>query len=76
MSDSEIQEEEEEVCCEVPHFLVGLKDHACGEPEGGNMRNASEPYDEEEEEDDLVKTLQLLILRGGQESKVVVGISM
>lgn len=57
MSKSEIQEEEEEVCSDLSHFLVGLEDHACGELEGGNMKNASETYDEEEEDDDLVNTL-------------------
>lgn len=74
MSKSKIQEEE--VCREVPHFLVGLEDHVCGELEGGNMRNASEPYDEEEEDDDLVKTLKLLILRCGQDRNKVLVFSM
>lgn len=56
MSKSEGQEEEE-VCSEVPHFLVGFEGHVCGELECGNMKNISETYDEEEEDDDLVKTL-------------------
>lgn len=54
MSKSEGQEE---VCGGVTHFLVGFEDHECGELEGGNMKNVTEPYDEEEEDDDLVKTL-------------------
>lgn len=73
MSKSGIQEEE--VCSEVPHFMAGLEGHACGELDCGNM-NASEPYDEEEEDDDLVNTLKLFMLRGGQERNVVLGISM
>lgn len=56
MSKSEGQVEEE-VFSEVTHFLIGFEDHAHGELEGGNMKNISEPYDEEEEEDDLVKAL-------------------
>lgn len=56
MSKSEGQLEEE-VFSEVTYFLVGFEGHACRELEGGNMKNISEPYDEEEEDDDLVKTL-------------------
>lgn len=70
MSVSEGQEEE--VHIEVPRFLVGFEDHVCEELECGNM-NVSEPYDEEEEDDDLVKTLQLLNLRCGQEGSVALG---
>lgn len=57
MSRSKEQEEKEVVVCsESPRFLVGFEDHVCGEPEGENMRNTSEAYDEEEEDDDLVNT--------------------
>ncbi|XP_060784095.1 inositol hexakisphosphate and diphosphoinositol-pentakisphosphate kinase 1 isoform X1 [Neoarius graeffei] len=62
MSKSEGQEEEErEVCSEVPHFLVGFKDHVCGELECGNMKNISETYDEEEEDDDLASERQIVV---------------
>lgn len=56
MSKSEGQEEEE-VCSKVTRFLVGFEDHTSGELEGENMKNVSETYDEEDEEEDLVKTL-------------------
>ncbi|XP_053091422.1 inositol hexakisphosphate and diphosphoinositol-pentakisphosphate kinase 1 isoform X14 [Pangasianodon hypophthalmus] len=59
MSKSEIQEEE--VCTEVSRFLVGVEDHVCGKLEGGNMKNVSEPYDEEEEDDDLASERQIVV---------------
>ncbi|KAK3564729.1 hypothetical protein QTP86_024884 [Hemibagrus guttatus] len=60
MSKSEGQVEEE-VCSEVTRFLVGFEDHAHGELEGGNMKNVPEPYDEEEEEDDLASDRQIVV---------------
>ncbi|XP_058252569.1 inositol hexakisphosphate and diphosphoinositol-pentakisphosphate kinase 2 isoform X6 [Hemibagrus wyckioides] len=60
MSESEGQVEEE-VCSEVTRFLVGFEDHARRELEGGNMKNISEPYDEEEEDDDLDSERQIVV---------------
>ncbi|XP_053361332.1 inositol hexakisphosphate and diphosphoinositol-pentakisphosphate kinase 2 isoform X4 [Clarias gariepinus] len=62
MSRSKEQEEKEVVVCsESPRFLVGFEDHVCGEPEGENMRNTSEAYDEEEEDDDLASERQIVV---------------
>lgn len=72
MSKSKIKEEE--VCSEVPRFLVGLEDYACGELEGGNMKNTSESYDEEEEEeDDLVSNIIVTYLKRWSGEKRSVG---
>ncbi|XP_026991940.1 inositol hexakisphosphate and diphosphoinositol-pentakisphosphate kinase 1 isoform X8 [Tachysurus fulvidraco] len=60
MSKSEGQVEEE-VCSKVTRFLVGFEDHTSGELEGENMKNVSETYDEEEEEDDLASERQIVV---------------
>uniref|UniRef100_W5L2A0 Inositol hexakisphosphate and diphosphoinositol-pentakisphosphate kinase n=1 Tax=Astyanax mexicanus TaxID=7994 RepID=W5L2A0_ASTMX len=44
---------EEGVHSKVPQFLVGFEDNECKEVFRGNMRNSSDLYDEEEDEDDL-----------------------
>ncbi|KAK2838540.1 hypothetical protein Q7C36_013354 [Tachysurus vachellii] len=59
MSKSEGQVEEE-VCSKVTRFLVGFEDHTSGELEGENMKNVSETYDEEEE-DDLASERQIVV---------------
>ncbi|GAA6069175.1 inositol hexakisphosphate and diphosphoinositol-pentakisphosphate kinase 1 isoform X1 [Tachysurus ichikawai] len=60
MSKSEGQEEEE-VCSKVTRFLVGFEDHTSGELEGENMKNVSETYDEEDEEEDLASERQIVV---------------
>ncbi|KAI5105372.1 inositol hexakisphosphate and diphosphoinositol-pentakisphosphate kinase 1 isoform X5 [Silurus meridionalis] len=59
MSKLEIQEDE--VCCEIPRFLVGFEDHVHGELEDKIMKNVTEAYEEEEEDDDLASERQIVV---------------
>ncbi|XP_022539836.2 inositol hexakisphosphate and diphosphoinositol-pentakisphosphate kinase 2 isoform X6 [Astyanax mexicanus] len=52
---------EEGVHSKVPQFLVGFEDNECKEVFRGNMRNSSDLYDEEEDEDDLVSERQIVV---------------
>ncbi|XP_036424284.1 inositol hexakisphosphate and diphosphoinositol-pentakisphosphate kinase 2 isoform X21 [Colossoma macropomum] len=51
---------EEEVHSESPRFLVGFEDHECKE-DSRDMRNNSDVYDEEEDEDDLASERQIIV---------------
>ncbi|KAL6480507.1 hypothetical protein MHYP_G00115400 [Metynnis hypsauchen] len=51
---------EEEVHSKNSRFLVGFEDHECKE-DNRDMRNSSDAYDEEEDEDDLASERQIIV---------------
>ncbi|XP_072520338.1 inositol hexakisphosphate and diphosphoinositol-pentakisphosphate kinase 1 isoform X2 [Salminus brasiliensis] len=52
---------QEGVHSKVPQFLVGFEDNEYKEVCSGNMRNSSDLYDEEEDEDDLASERQIVV---------------
>ncbi|KAL7862970.1 hypothetical protein SRHO_G00119540 [Serrasalmus rhombeus] len=52
---------EEEVHSKNSRLLVGFEDHECKEEDNRDMRNNSDAYDEEEDEDDLASERQISV---------------